>query len=120
MNRTNRHLLAAMPRWARANGWERAAAPRCWRRTDWTAEVSWTPDGHMSVTLLDRHAWNTARRSQVDVTSVQQAADVLAALGLLPATFSSIYRFGRAAGWRDGVDAILHAAGHEQRAGAAC
>ena len=92
----DRKLLAEVSKWARAYGWV------VLRDTGWQ-----NPSRIIQVDWDERGVW-IARRNGTDrmwpaaqlypATSVRQAVDMLAAIGILPPRFSSAYK----AGWHDG------------------
>lgn len=101
-----RALLRTVLTWARANGWR----PRYRWQGDVTITWSRGPDAeigvpgeYVGVHLPDpdniediRHWLFDHHGRQIPVTSVREAVDVLAALGVLPAALSSMYAAGRA------------------------
>ena len=99
-------LFVAIARWCLANGWTRpphadVTAPDGLTTVEWEADTG-TGDRWLTVRRRPRpESTRTVTVADVEVTSVQQAADVLAALGLLPAEFSSAYRTGRADAFAD-------------------
>ena len=104
---SDRQLLAAVHRWARTHGWH--ATWIGWANAPWagdaTAVVEWD---HEELTVRRRpdaevgRQWpsglgSVGRSERYPVTSVREAVDLLAALGVLPAELSSAYRAGVAA-----------------------
>jgi hypothetical protein len=89
---TTRRLLAAVSRWARENGWERLYAIRARQCVERDLAVSW----EAGLVYVDRVADGHIYSSHVAVASVREALDVLAALGVIPASFSTQYAAGRA------------------------
>ncbi len=90
----DRQLLRSVLKWARANGWRgsRFVVGRRWDDAMGDNEVVWWHD------TVDRDAWTLVTNlvpGEVCPRSVAQAVDVLVALGVLPAEFSSAYTAGR-------------------------
>lgn len=91
-----RQLLRDVLTWARANGWRRQ--PQIRTETAWSRD----PEGDGGVrphTVSFTRTFGPIRLiiwgfGQIDVSGPQQAADVLVAVGILPAEFSSAYQAG--------------------------
>lgn len=97
-SRSPRHLMAALHRWMRSNGWQ--VGSYGWINgipSEATVSVNWTLDTLNTVDI----AWVTGRHASgkpvwscsthIRVESVVQAVDVLVALGVLPPLWSSAY-----------------------------
>lgn len=99
--RSERHLLAAVHRWARTNGWQRyRGLVFGWQNGDdatATVLITWQPDDpyplgiSWAVGRFDDGSPLWACSSTVRVDSVTQAVDVVVALTDLPAWLSSAY-----------------------------
>jgi len=92
----DRRLLAEVHRWARTNGW--STSWRGWineaNLIDAAVAVMPEPD-HSAIRVTWRKGdggWHTSR--QFDVIDVREAIDMLVALNILPARFSSAYEAG--------------------------
>lgn len=92
MTAAERTLLLAVLRWARDEG---AVATRLW-----PSDLAWYVAADDGASVLFTHG---ARRIKVrrgaghtamPVADIRQAVDLLAALGVIPARFSSAYRAG--------------------------
>lgn len=95
MTPAERQLLAAVCRWARVAGWKYEMPG--WsdgRGRDATIRVCWA-DGLVTVTRQNAAGRFPADSDVYPVYTIQQAVDVLVAVGVLPVAFSSAYRFGR-------------------------
>lgn len=90
-----RARLARVARWARKHGWEPDAYPGCWRNDDEVTRVRLEDFGGL---VIDRYPGkrftSPPLRSVVQVSTVTEAVDVLAALGVVPAWFSSAFDSG--------------------------
>lgn len=85
-SRSERHLLAALNRWARTNGWSRTSAG--WLNTDRSVRIDPRPDGVVVLTVDERRWWNPRN---IAAESVVQAVDLLVVYGYLPPLWSSAY-----------------------------
>jgi hypothetical protein len=97
----DRRLLADVHRWARTNGWTPA---------DWRGRQNAPTEDQATIAVRTNEAgfqvWRkttdaphfTGQPTDYPADSVRQAVDLLAALNILPAQFSSAYQ----AGWHDG------------------
>jgi hypothetical protein len=83
-------LAEVVMRWALSAGWQRTSTPHCWRAPDGT-EVTW--DRRWVYIDPPLPFWTVSR---FWATSVLQAVDVLAAYGIVPASFAPLYAAGRA------------------------
>ncbi len=103
LTRDERRLLARINRWRRStrrldpSWWEQSFWPGWYRTFDGLTEVCWAPD-RVQIDTLEitwrESRYGPERTAQVPVKSVTEGVDVLCALGLLPAEFSSAYRAG--------------------------
>jgi hypothetical protein len=94
MTRAERQLVHAALTWATRNGnWCRGITRHAYATPD-TDLVWWEPEDGRVVVDLEK----PPMRCQFNPESPRQAVDVLAALGLLPAHYSTLYAIGRAAG----------------------
>lgn len=112
-------LLRSVLAWGRANGWQPGTdgTEREWSR--------WDDDGPVPVVSLFRPNYGDngednfgdlgmrvhffgkpSRNVSVPGTTVREAVDVLAALGVIPARFSSAYQAGHAEGFTEGADFV--------------
>lgn len=96
----HRKLLTNVHRWAHTNGWH---WHECWGwvnapyASEATVGVDWDPDVR-TITVRRNDGSGIFRPTTYPTDSVRQAVDLLVAVGILPAQFSSAY----AAGWHDG------------------
>ncbi len=92
----DRHLLAHVSRWARANATREHGATRegvRWNTNDGRAVVLFSVDElHVGRRFASGHWYPDCF---VSANSVAEAVDVLVALGILPAMFSSAYAAGQ-------------------------
>jgi hypothetical protein len=101
-NRSERHLLASVHRWARTNGWQ--VGKHGWTngsKDEATINVKWSATplgwsvGEIGIARATERlscggaAWSCT--TWIRVASVVQAVDVLVALDVLPPFFSSAY-----------------------------
>jgi hypothetical protein len=83
LTREQRNRLVSALRWSRKNGWKAGVWPRTWNSaTHWVGY-----DSETSILFVDSAITDSldlrARRAKVRIHSVDQALDILAALGLL-------------------------------------
>ena len=105
MTGKDRRLLHEVARWAHTQGWRRLRYPHRWNGADrgWTdapADWRYAPEEGANVvtatrSLLSVHRPGWDAPAVVPVTSVIHAVDVLVALRILPAPFSSAFRSGQ-------------------------
>lgn len=89
-----RRLAAALNRWARQTGWDRLTFGHGRRSPDGRVQVAWD-DHTLTVDWRDKPGDAYARHQiWVAVTSIREAADMLAALGVTPTRLAPLWMTG--------------------------
>lgn len=99
--RSERHLLAALHRWARTNGWRCG----CYGWMNPTREFALDARGDSGTVAVWKLTPDADGPEYIDAGSVVQAVDLLVAYGYLPPMWSSAYALAEEK-WREQVETL--------------